>query len=111
MGNSVIIRTTLSGASTTNYLVARYMHMVDEPLVGEGDVVTPTTLLGYVGNTGQVWPEPDIPGPEGNKAGTHLHFDINEQGKGNTTINYSDTLEPLAFFPTIEFTGNVVWNP
>ncbi len=111
MGNAVIIRTTISGASTTNYLVARYMHMRDTPLVSQNSTVTPTTLLGYVGNTGDVRPRPDIVGPTGNKAGSHLHFDINEHNITTGGLSYSQSLEPLAFFPTVEFTGNVVWNP
>lgn len=57
MGNAVIIQE--EGTDRHH----RYMHMIEDPVVNEGDKVYQGTLLGYSGSTG------DSTGP-------HLHYDI-----------------------------------
>ncbi|SCY37315.1 hypothetical protein [Alkaliphilus peptidifermentans] len=58
-------------------------------------------IVGFTGNTGDVWPKPT---PENPLAGTHLHFDVNNQGK-NSSLGPSDTVNPQKFFPSITFSG------
>ncbi len=74
----------------------RYLHMKNLPSVNVGDSVNSLTELGLVGNTG-------------NSTGAHLHFDVNNVGAlaggdGPGFVNYSTTLNPLLFFPDIQFT-------
>lgn len=57
MGNSVIIQE--EGTDRHH----RYMHMIEDPVVNEGEKVYQGTLLGYSGSTGD-------------SSGPHLHYDI-----------------------------------
>ena len=65
----------------------QYMHLDQEPLVTAYNFVKAGTVIGYMGNTGNVIPKPttDFPG-----AGTHLHFKV----RGGTTTQF-----PYQFYP------------
>lgn len=69
MGNYVIIQTTatIEVNDEQKNLTIRLMHMDEPPEVVNNQTVTTSTLLGYVGNTGD-------------SNGNHLHVDINIQG-------------------------------
>ena len=76
--------------------VDSWTNMKNLPSVNVGDSVNSLTELGLVGNTG-------------NSTGAHLHFDVNNVGAlaggdGPGFVNYSTTLNPLLFFPDIQFT-------
>ena len=51
----------------------QYMHLKSHPLVKAGDFVSGGTVIGYMGNTGNVYPVPSTSDPH---AGTHLHFEV-----------------------------------
>lgn len=65
-GNCVAIRSNEIDPVTGKYFVAIYMHLKHKPEVSENQNVSANELLGYVGNTG-------------NSAGSHLHFEVNNQ--------------------------------
>ena len=72
----------------------QYMHMQAMPLVSEKQEVKAGQLLGYMGNTGNVYPEPT---PENPGAGTHLHFEVRGGTKsqfplGGTSKFYTGTV-------------------
>lgn len=60
-----------------NGYISRYLHMV-RAKVSIGDKITKGQQIGYMGNTGDVWPRPTASTPT---AGTHLHFEIWVGGK------------------------------
>ena len=69
-----------------NGYVTRYFHMM-KTLVKKGDKVTKGQKIGYMGNTGDVWPRPTKANPT---AGTHLHFEVWVGGRpwyGGQVIN------------------------
>lgn len=106
MGNYVIVQydrkyTNSSGSEKT--LTSRYLHMKEYPAVKLGQYVTHFTLMGYVGNTGSVIPQPSSNNPT---AGTHLHLDVNTEGKtAGSQMNTTNTIQPELFFPN----ANFVW--
>ena len=57
--------------------------------VSAGAAVTPNTIIGYVGNTG-------------NSNAPHLHFEVSKTGR--YTTNVKDHIDPQLFFPAIRFT-------
>jgi len=57
--------------------------------VSAGAAVTPNTIIGYVGNTG-------------NSNAPHLHFEVSKTGR--YTTNVKDHIDPQLFFPNIRFT-------
>jgi len=63
----------------------QYMHMMGKPLVSVGQFVSAGTLLGYMGNSGNVIPAPD-PNDPSDGAGTHLHFEV----RGGTEAQFPD---------------------
>ena len=75
----------------------QYMHMQSMPLVSEKQEVKAGQLLGYMGNTGNVYPKPT---PDNPGAGTHLHFEI----RGGTKNDF-----PL--YGTSKFYTGTVLNP
>ncbi len=83
-------------------LTVRYMHMKERSSLRVGDSVTQSTLIGYVGNTGTVYPAPSDGNPY---AGTHLHMDVNTLNTpwGNY-LTLSNTIDPEEFFPNSNFT-------
>lgn len=79
-----------------NGYTTRYLHMNSTPSVVKGQSVTYSSLLGYVGNTGD-------------SSGYHLHIDVNPYGlhyggSGSGCVNYSTTIDPEPLFPQISFT-------
>lgn len=95
MGNYVIIETTQTD-SNGNKLTIRLLHMRDRPLVKADDMVTTSTCLGYVGNTGTSY-------------GAHLHVDINDAGYTwgeqirENAASLSHMINPENFYPQIKF--------
>lgn len=83
-------------------LTARYLHLKEMASVSVNQHITHYNLMGYVGNTGTVYPEPTTSDPY---AGTHLHLDINTEGQywGNY-LTTSNTIPPQNFFPEANFT-------
>lgn len=65
--------------------VAIYGHM-SQTTVHPGDHVDTGTLLGYSGNTGNVWPR---------DAGYHLHFGLKEGGRFIDPSPYTDKIESM----------------
>lgn len=63
----------------------QYMHMMGTPLVSAGQRVTAGTLLGYMGNSGNVKPAPN-PNDPSDGSGTHLHFEV----RGGTSEEFKD---------------------
>lgn len=102
-GNYVIVEANSVDPVTKKKLRVRYMHLKDTPIVMEGDIVMAGTLLGYTGNTGDVYPYPT---PENPLAGTHLHFDVNKSGK-NSGLQMNDVVNPESFFPNVNFLGDL----
>lgn len=101
---SGVVKVATHSASAGNYVVielydgytVRFLHMKNDPLVSKDQVVTSSTKLGIVGSTGV-------------STGPHLHFDVNTVGAcyggdGSSHVNYSTTVDPIQFFPTISFT-------
>lgn len=82
-------------------LTSRFLHMSNTANLSAGDHVTSYTLIGYVGNTGDVYPQPTENKPHN---GTHLHMDVNTEGQiwGNY-LNKSNTIPPEYFFPNANF--------
>lgn len=68
-----------------NGVTYRYYHLADAA-VKEGQNVSAGDLIGYIGNTGNVYPKPNAKNPS---AGTHLHFSTYKNG---TNINPSPYL-------------------
>jgi len=62
-----------------------YAHMKYTPLVSSGENVAQGQIIGYVGNTGNVYPEPTESNPT---AGTHLHFEVTVNGTLKNPIIY-----------------------
>jgi uncharacterized repeat protein (TIGR02543 family) len=100
-GNYVVVETTTIDPSTGKNLMVRYLHMASAPLVTVGSFISVGTILGYVGNTGNVDPAPTTHNP---LAGTHLHFDVNNAGIYLTGALVSDCVDPILFFPHVNFT-------
>lgn len=74
----------------------RYLHMNSDPKVSVNDVITQSTLIGYVGTSGT-------------STGYHLHLDVNTVGayyggSGSNNVNYNTTIDPKPLFPQISFT-------
>jgi murein DD-endopeptidase MepM/ murein hydrolase activator NlpD len=99
-GNYVVVETNTIDTNTNKKIKVRYLHMKDSPSVTIGQIAQ-GTIVGYVGNTGDVSPKPTSSNPYN---GTHLHFDVNNQGK-NSGISSADALNPQKFFPGITFLG------
>ncbi len=87
---------------TNNKIVVNYMHLQSSPTLRPpnsgaeftGDRVTKgTTLLGYVGNTGNV------------QGTALLHFEVSNTGK-TFPQSYAGTDNPILYFPNISFTGD-----
>lgn len=86
-----------------NTETVRYLHLKESPLVSTGDSVTQNTVLGYVGNTGTVYPAPSTSNPN---AGAHLHFDVNTVhaiygGSSSSNVNASTAVDPKPYFESI----------
>ena len=62
-----------------------YAHMKYTPLVSSGENVAQGQIIGYVGNTGNVYPAPTESNPT---AGTHLHFEVIVNGAFKNPITY-----------------------
>lgn len=99
MGNYVIVEFDRKFNNQT--LTGRFLHLKQEAYVTDDQHITYCNLMGYVGNTGLVYPEPT---PENPHAGTHLHLDINTAGQlwGNY-LNFNNTIPPEYFFPYANF--------
>lgn len=74
----------------------RYLHMNSQPSVSVNNSVSQSTLLGYVGTSG-------------NSTGYHLHLDVNTVGayyggSASNNVNYNTTIDPKPLFPHISFT-------
>ena len=82
-------------------LTARFLHMIDYASVNVNQHITHYNYMGEVGNTGYVLPAPTANNPE---AGTHLHLDINTEGKTiGTELTWDNTIKPEEFFPDAYF--------
>ena len=75
-GNYVMV--THGYADDGNLYETLYAHMTNY-VVSAGTAVTKGQLLGYVGNTGDVW---------GANGGYHLHLEIHINGKRASSLNY-----------------------
>lgn len=75
-----------------NKLTYRYYHLASAA-VSAGQEVTPGQVIGYVGNTGSVYPAPTKSNP---KAGTHLHFSVLNNG---SYIDPSSYVTSSIFYP------------
>lgn len=74
----------------------RYLHMNSSPKVSVDNVINQSTLIGYVGTSG-------------NSSGYHLHLDVNTVngyygGSASNNVNYNTTIDPKPLFPQISFT-------
>ena len=74
-----------------------YMHMAEPSPVNEGDEIQGGDILGYVGYTGNVDPA--------GKAGTHLHYSINDS---TTSSGSGNRFNPLMYFKNYNPTGGLV---
>ncbi len=62
-----------------------YAHMKFTPAVGLNQWVSQGQIIGYVGNTGRVFPEPTPANPT---AGSHLHLEVTVHGTLQNPITY-----------------------
>lgn len=74
--------------------------MTDPTPIAVYDSVSTSTLLGYVGGSGK--------GSE-TAYSPHLHLQVSTNGSV-AAQSYADTLNPLRFFPNINFIGDVDYN-
>ena len=74
-----------------------YMHMAEPSPVNEGDEIQGGDILGYVGYSGNVDPA--------GKAGTHLHYSINDS---TTSSGAGNRFNPLMYFKNYNPTGGLV---
>ncbi len=88
-GNCVAIRSNEKDPVTGKHYVAIYMHLKSKPVVKRNQKVSASTLLGYVGNTG-------------NSAGSHLHFEVNNQNLSyGEKIYYESNSEKEMYFGSV----------
>lgn len=94
-GNYAVVQVASgqSPAGYTNSTMVTYMHMNQDSVVANGTTIYKGRLIGYVGNTG-------------NSFGAHLHFQVSLNATTTAAVTYAQTLNPLRFFPNINFTGS-----
>ncbi|GAB3656027.1 hypothetical protein GCM10028833_31240 [Glycomyces tarimensis] len=67
-----------------NDILTRYCHMVSQPLVSVGDVVTAGQTIGYVGSSGH-------------SSGPHLHYEVHLNGDRSA----EGAVDPVAFMNSV----------
>lgn len=106
-GNWVVVESNNDDPISGNRLIVRYMHMQGNLQVVAGNPISAGQLIGYTGNTGDVYPIPNVDGNPPT-AGAHLHFDVNRSGHtGGGHIPVTDFINPQIFFPGITFVGRL----
>ncbi|AHC14386.1 M23 family metallopeptidase [Salinispira pacifica] len=85
-GNTAVIEYgfRFEGFFYTTGIQAQYMHLDEKSPLRVGTTVQPNSVVGKMGNTGFVKPEPSLTNPDG---GTHLHYQL----MSNTPWHSSDS--------------------
>jgi len=105
-GNYIVVESNDIDPTTGKKLRYSYMHMKDPSPLNVGDTVQPGTLVGYVGNTGNVIPAPTTSNPQD---GAHLHFAVLNDGSNFDYNNGDGVVNPLQFFPNVSFLGDITY--
>ncbi len=106
-GNWIVIETNDIDFNTGKKIRYGYMHMQSPALYSIGQTISQGTVVGYVGNTGYVLPQPT---PEEPYKGAHLHFEVIKDSTGTSysVSNYPESaVNPTFFYPAGTFTGQV----
>lgn len=90
-GYYVRVRTDSVDPNTGNNLVVHYKHLQSSSPLTVNTFISKGANVGNTGNTGQ-------------STGAHLHFQVNKIGIN--TYNYASTVNPILFFPNVNFSGN-----
>jgi len=92
-GYCVAIESNNIDPNTSRKLIYTYAHLREAPTLTVGSTIAKNVTVGFVGNTG-------------NSTGAHLHMQVNKAGSFYTD-NINDFINPILFYPNINFTGNV----
>ena len=90
-GYYVRVRTDSVDPNTGNNLVVHYKHLESSSPLTVNTTVSKGANVGSTGDTGE-------------STGPHLHFQVNKIGI--TSYNYDSTVNPILFFPNVNFSGN-----
>lgn len=92
-GYGLSITTVHDDPDTAKALISTFMHMQKAPTHKVGDTVYKGNTIGYVGSTG-------------NSTGNHLHMQVSKDGTWYGSSNVNNFVNPIYFFPNIQFTGD-----
>ena len=102
-GYFVVVNSEEADPLTGNKMYIRYIHLKDAPSVYTGDAMRKgSTLIGFVGHSGAY----EGYDADGNDF-IHLHLDVNtlpyRQEDGGSRLTASNTINPVLFFPHMNF--------
>lgn len=92
-GYGLSVTTVHEDPDTGKALISTFMHMKRAPINKVGDTVYRGNTIGYVGTTG-------------NSTGNHLHLQVSKDGTWYGSSNVNNFVNPIYFFPNINFTGD-----